>query len=108
MESSGAQSYVESGKGFAYQDPKYQIIPWENEGETKLNVKSGLFFLCLMAGYGSRDVRTRYPKLNTWWQLADDTFRHNTSGFIKTQLDPHDIKEHPGTGDEDQDIEDAN
>ncbi|KAK5636524.1 hypothetical protein RRF57_012236 [Xylaria bambusicola] len=33
MDSSGAQSYVESGKGVEYQGPKYQIIPWENEGK---------------------------------------------------------------------------
>jgi hypothetical protein len=93
--SSGAQPYVESGKGFEYQDPKYQIIPWENEGQEKLTVKSALFYLCMMAGHGSRYVSSEYPPLNTWWRQADSTFRHNTSGVTKGQLGPGDKTRDP-------------
>jgi hypothetical protein len=93
--SSGAQSYVESGQGLEYQDPKYRIIPWENEGEEKLTVKLALFYLCMMAGYGSRHVSSGYPCLNTWWRLADGAFGHNTSGLTKRQLGPGDKMEDP-------------
>lgn len=76
--SSGADSYIKPGTGFEYQDPKYQIVPWRNKGKNVLSVRLGLFYLCLMAGYGDRDVRTQYPQLNTWRQLDDGSFRHNT------------------------------
>ncbi|POR37553.1 Uncharacterized protein TPAR_02257 [Tolypocladium paradoxum] len=98
MESSGAQSYVESGKGLEYQNPKYQIVPWENGGESKLTVKSGIFYLCMMAGYGSRHICSGYPKLNTWRYLADGALRHNTSGFTKKQLGSADKTEDPDAG----------
>jgi hypothetical protein len=65
IDSSGGRSYVESGKGFEYQDPKYQLIPWTNSGKGVLTVRLALFYLCLMAGYGSGDVRTQYPELDT-------------------------------------------
>ncbi|KAK4233266.1 hypothetical protein C8A03DRAFT_39039, partial [Achaetomium macrosporum] len=81
--SSRTQSYVESGKGLEYQSPKYRVIPWANQGESDLTVKSALFHLCVMAGYGSGHISTSYPKLSTWWYLSDGRVRHNTSGFIK-------------------------
>ena len=90
-----AREHVESEKGFEYQDPKYQVIPWDNEGEAELTVKSGLFYLCMMAGYGSRHICCKYPKLHTWWRLADGTFQHNTSGFTKKQLSSKDKTEDP-------------
>ncbi|KAJ3578310.1 hypothetical protein NPX13_g2256 [Xylaria arbuscula] len=96
-ESSGAQSYVESGKGFEYQDPKYQIIPWVNEGKEVLTVRLGLFYLCMMAGYGASDIRTGYCKLDTWCRLDDGSYQHNTSGFTKRKLGSKDVLEDPET-----------
>lgn len=95
MGSSGARSYSETGRGIDYQNPKYRIIPWANAGEADLTVKSGLFYLCMMAGYGSSYIDTSYPKLNTWWCLADGTFQHNTSGFTAKQLGSKDRMEDP-------------
>ena len=92
--SSGGQSYVESGRGFEYLSPEYQVIPWGNHG-SRLTVRLGLFCLCLMAGYGSSDVRTRYPKLNTWWRQTTGAYRHNTSGLTKRKLGPRDKVEDP-------------
>lgn len=93
--SAGAQSYSETGRGFDYQNPKYQIIPWTNAGNGDLTVKSSLFYLCMMAGYGSSHVDTGYPELNTWWYLPDGAFRHNTSGFTAKRLGSKDRIQDP-------------
>ncbi|AEO65305.1 uncharacterized protein THITE_2112160 [Thermothielavioides terrestris NRRL 8126] len=93
--SSRTQSYVETGKGYEYQNPRYRVIPWANHGEGDLTVKSALFYLCMMAGYGSRHVATAYPKLNTWWYLSDGTLRHNTTGFTKNRALSKDKLEDP-------------
>lgn len=100
--SSQTQSYVETGKGYEYQNPRCRVIPWANHGEDDLTVKSALFYLCMMAGYGSRHVAPAYPKLNTWWYLSDGTLRHNTTGFTKYRAlskdkleDPHAEMEQP-------------
>jgi len=84
------ESYVESGRGWEFKQPQYQVIPWDNHGKGVLTVRLGLFYLCLMAGYGWNHIQNEYPKLNTWCQLDDGTFRHNTSGLVKTALGPKD------------------
>jgi hypothetical protein len=94
--SHGAQAYVETGQGLEFQNPKYRVIPWSNKGEGDLTVQSGLFYLCMMAGYGSRHIDTGYPRLNTWWRYqAGGPFIDNTSGFYKKKLGSKDKLEDP-------------
>ena len=94
--SHGAQEYVETGQTLEFQHPKYRVIPWSNKGEDDLTVKSGLFYLCMMAGYGSRHIDIRYPRLNTWWHYqAGGPFIHNASSFLKKKLGSKDKLEDP-------------
>ncbi|KAK5636525.1 hypothetical protein RRF57_012237 [Xylaria bambusicola] len=59
-----------------------------------------------MAGYGMSDIRTRYCKLNTWWQW-DGSFQHNTPGFMKHRLSSKDEMEDPNTERADSQMEGA-
>ena len=85
-ESAGQQSYVDSGSALEHESPRFQIIPWHNEGRNKLTVRLALFYLCLMAGYGHSELGSWYPGLDTWQKEKDGTYRHNTSGLLKKNL----------------------
>ena len=90
--------YSGTSSGFDFQKPRFCAIPWTNHGKDQLTVKLALFYLCLMAGYGSRHIATWYPQLDTWWRLDTGHMRHNTSGATKRQQETGDKLQEPRAG----------
>ena len=88
--STSSAPYSDRNPTTDFQPPKYQVINWISSGQGVLTVKLALFYLCLMAGYGSSDIKASYPRLDSWRQLESGLFRHNTSGRTVNQLTSED------------------
>jgi len=61
---------------------EYQAIPWKSSGP-QLSIRLALFYLAMMAGYGSHSILPAYPAFDShWWSDAHaELFVHNTTGF---------------------------
>ncbi|KAL8354296.1 hypothetical protein RB601_003924 [Gaeumannomyces tritici] len=61
---------------------EYQAIPWKSNGDGKnqLTVRLALFYLCMMATYGPREIDTSYPTFDSW-TLQNNKYIHNTTGL---------------------------
>jgi hypothetical protein len=73
---SSAMQNTSLSDSFAYQPPdagveayhvEYQTIPWGNHGsgKTRLSIRSSLFYLTMMAAFGTRSMLQTYPAFDS-------------------------------------------
>ncbi|KAJ4310442.1 hypothetical protein N0V84_010974 [Fusarium piperis] len=63
--------------------PRHKTIPWDSHGPKKLTVRLALFYLCLLAGYGPRDLDVWYPPLDSW---SHKTYPYTMDAVLEEEL----------------------
>ncbi|RSL96158.1 hypothetical protein CEP52_011625 [Fusarium oligoseptatum] len=86
-----SESYLDNHTGNPVH-PRHKTIPWDAQGPKKLTVRLAMFCLCLLAGYGPRDLDAWYPPLDSW--------SHNTYPYTIDAIPEEELPEIEGVAEE--------
>ena len=78
--------YSDQITSLEYQCSEHAVISRGASEKRHLTIRSGFFFIRLMAADNDTIFQLDYPPLHSWRNLKNGTFRHNLSGFIGPKL----------------------